>query len=227
MVAVIRMALLKHPDSRGVKTMITELLTSLDRRFQFVFAEKQLMVATLLDPRFKDRFMPAEVRQRAYDWLADEVMMRDADLANEIPPKRAAIEASQLVASQSMVWDAFDQVIQGSHSQVQAEAEHDVPVSPADASAGASRAAVMQMIRVYLAESTIHRTSDPLKWWSENGVKKLAPVARQFLCPPPTSVPSERLFSGAGQIYSDRRSRLHPDKAEMLMFIRTNMAAYE
>lgn len=228
MVAVIRMALLKHPDSRGVKTMITELLTSLDRRFQFVFAEKQLMVATLLDPRFKDRFMPAEVRQRAYDWLADEVLMRDADLANEIPPKRAAIETCQLVDSQSMVWDAFDQVIQGSHPHIQAEAEHDVPVNPADASASASRAAVMQMIRVYVAESTLHRMSDPLKWWSENGVNsKLAPVARQFLCPPPTSVPSERLFSGAGLIYSDRRSRLHPDKAEMLMFIRTNMAAYE
>jgi len=94
MVAVIRMALLKHPDSCFIKTMITELLTPLDQRFQFIFAEKQLMVATLQDPRFKDRFMPAEVRQRAYNWLADEVMMRDADLTNVILPKRAAVEAS-------------------------------------------------------------------------------------------------------------------------------------
>jgi hypothetical protein len=155
--------------------------------------------------------------------------MRDADLAKKIPPKRAVIDTSQLVDSQSMVWDAFDQVIQGSHSHIQAEAEHDVPVNPADASASASRAAVMQMIRVYVAKSTLHRMSDPLKWWSVNGVSKfnkLAPVARQLLCPPP-SMPSERLFSGAGLIYSARRSRLHPDKAEMLMFIRTNMAAYE
>ena len=69
--------------------------------------------------------------------------------------------------------------------------------------------------------------SDPLKWWAENGVKKLAPVAGQVLCPPPTRVPSERLISGAVLIYSDRRSRLDPDKAEMLMFIRTHLAVYE
>ena len=79
---------------------------------------------------------------------------------------------------------------------------------------------------MYVAEPTIDRISDPLKWWAENGVKKFAPVARQFLCPPPTSVPSERLFSGAGLIYSDYRSRLAPEKAEQLMFIRTNMAAF-
>ena len=83
MVAVICMGFLKH----GVKTMIAELFTSFDRYFQFVFAEKQLMVATMLDHRFKDRSMPAKVRQRGYDCLADEMTMGDDDLANEIPLK--------------------------------------------------------------------------------------------------------------------------------------------
>jgi len=40
---------------------------------------------------------------------------------------------------------------------------NDAPVSPVDASANANHAAVMQMICMYLAESTIHRMSDPLK----------------------------------------------------------------
>jgi len=96
-----------------------------------------------------------------------------------------------------------------------------------DASANASRATVMLIICMYVAEFTIHRMSDPLKWLVENGVKTFAPVARQFLCPPPNSVPSEHLFNKAGLTYSDCRSRLHPDKAEMLMFINTNMAVYE
>ena len=219
MIAVIRMALLKHPDSRGVQTMISELLASIDKRFLFVMGEKQLIVTTLLDPRFKDRFLPPEVRQRAYDWLADEVleveaMQRDQG-PEEIASKRLALGASQ--SPQSSLWDAFDQVIHGSQT---------VAVNVADPvveSLDSNRASVQQMIRVYIAEPTIDRMSDPLKWWAENGVKKMAPVARQFLCPPATSVPSERLFSGAGLIYSDHRSRLSADKAERLMFIRTNM----
>jgi len=58
------------------------------------------------------------------------------------------------VASPSMVWDAFDQVILGSH--VQAEAANDAPVRHVDASANANRAAVMQMMCMYVAKSTMH-----------------------------------------------------------------------
>ena len=137
------------------------------------------MVATLLDPRCKDRFMPPDVSERVYEWLANEMMSRIED-QNEIPPKRVAVHIQQL--PQSSVWDAFDQVIQGSLTSTV-----DAPVSD---SVVANRATVMQMVHDYVAEPTIDRMSDPLKWWAEDGVKKFAPVARQFLCPSATSVPS-------------------------------------
>ena len=135
---------------------------------------------------------------------------------NEFPPKRVAVVVQQL--PQSSVWDAFDQVILGSLTSTV-----DAPVSD---SIVANHATVMQMVHVYVAEPTIDRLSDPLKWWAEKGVKKLAPVARQFLCPTATSVPSERLFSGAGLIYFDHRSHLAAKKAEKFLFIRTNMVPF-
>jgi len=107
---------------------------------------------------------------------------------------------------------------------VQEEAVYDAPVSPVDAIVNAYHSAVMQMIFMYIAEFTINSMSDPPKLWAENGVKKLAPAARQFLCLPPASVLSEGLLSGAGFTYSDCCSCLHLEKAEILVFIHTNMA---
>jgi len=98
MVAVIRTALLKLTDTRGVKTMITALVTSLDKCFKFVIDEKQLTVTTLLDPTFRDCFMPPQIRPHEREWLVDKVMSRH-DNQNEIPTKRVAVGSSALPQS--------------------------------------------------------------------------------------------------------------------------------
>ena len=64
----------------------------------FVIDEKQLMAATLLDPGFKDRFMPPEVCQRVFEQWANEVMSRKED-QKEIPMKHVAVGAPQLPQS--------------------------------------------------------------------------------------------------------------------------------
>ena len=44
----------------------------------------------------------------------------------------------------------------------------------------------------------------------------------RYISAPATSVPSERLFSDTGEVYYDRRNRLVPERAEMLLFINLN-----
>ena len=62
-------------------------------------------------------------------------------------------------------------------------------------------------------------------WWKDNTSRfpLLAKLARKYLSAPPTSVLSERLFSSAGDIYTEKRNRLSPDKAEQLLFIKGNL----
>ena len=71
---------------------------------------------------------------------------------------------------------------------------------------------VSSELRNYLSKNLISRDKDPLVYWEE--VKYSFPniyrVAKKYFHIPATSVPSERLFSRAGFICSDRRNRLIP-----------------
>ena len=47
----------------------------------------------------------------------------------------------------------------------------------------------------------------------------LSVLAKQFLCIPSTSAPSERVFSAAGLTITKSRTSLHPDNASDLIFL--------
>ena len=69
------------------------------------------------------------------------------------------------------------------------------------------------------------KNHDVLAWWSKHATTfpRLALLARKYLCGTATSVPSERLFSAAGYIVSDRRSCLKPATVNMLCFLAANL----
>ncbi|CAG9839181.1 unnamed protein product [Diabrotica balteata] len=84
--------------------------------------------------------------------------------------------------------------------------------------------AIIEMQR-FMECDRLPRNEDPLKWWRENKYifPHLAEVAQERLSVIATSVPCERLFSKAGLIISDKRSRLNHKKAKMLLFLNSNL----
>ena len=67
-------------------------------------------------------------------------------------------------------------------------------------------------------------TLNPIYFWRENRFKypQLAIISRMLLSIPASSVPSECLFSKAGDIVTDNRNRLKPQLVEMLLFVKEN-----
>lgn len=69
------------------------------------------------------------------------------------------------------------------------------------------------------------KNCDPLEWWAKHATTfpHLAKMAIKYLCVCATSVPSERVFSAAGNIVSDKRNCLKPGKVNQLCFLASNL----
>ncbi len=74
-------------------------------------------------------------------------------------------------------------------------------------------------IRVYVNEY-----SCPLEFYQNNEkiLPNMAKIAKMVFCITASSVPSECLFSTAGNLISEKRSRLHPECAQDLLMLNKN-----
>ena len=68
-------------------------------------------------------------------------------------------------------------------------------------------------------------SQNPLMWWKLNEPRfpLLSRVAKMNLSIPATSVPSERVFSTAGDILTAQRANLKPSHLDKLLFLKKNL----
>ncbi|KAK7175602.1 hypothetical protein R3I93_002511 [Phoxinus phoxinus] len=199
----LRGAVFKHAP---VLSMMCSLAEEMQNRFHNIEQVRLLSEATLLDPRFKQRAFrdPAAADEAAKSitaaaarvWSSDEQTQAERTTLPAPPPPSEPT---------SSVWEDFDE-----------RAADAVSIS------NPSSAAVTAM-RGYLAETLIPRTENPLAWWKARQAvyEGLTAVMKRRLVA--TSVPSEIIFSKTGQIISDRRSRLSPNKVRQIAFLNANL----
>ena len=94
---------------------------------------------------------------------------------------------------------------------------------PIESTSTRLRRLVQEQIDCYRAEHADINVN-PLKWWKdhEHRFNFLSPVAKQLMAVMGTSVPSERLFSAAGNLISAKRSCLSSKNVDMLLFLNKN-----
>ena len=65
------------------------------------------------------------------------------------------------------------------------------------------------------------KNCNPLSWWKvqEKNLPRLAKLCKEIMCIPATSVPSERVFSKAGELVSAKRTSLKACNVDMIIFL--------
>ena len=206
-------------DDHGITRMKQEMLSSLNRRYQHMETNKLYALATALDPRFKlcvfaSASASASVRQMLMEEYEQLAEIEDSPIPPEKQPRTATESGNgeNASTSKSMLWTYFDEIVKEHNS--------DGP---------ASTPTVEAVVDAYLHEPVCSRKSSPLDYWKQKQSlwPLLATMARKYLSIPPSSVPSERLFSTAGEVMSDRRNRLAPEKVEMLLFLNKNLKIFD
>lgn len=185
--------------------LASNLLQGLATRYPQVENNLLLAKATFLDPRFKrNGIMDASAKQKCKDAIRTDV---------------AAIAHEDEYSAPPMTPHAndFDDVLWGQFDRENAAAH--VTTS--------SNSATIEL-RQYGEEPPLDRKKDPLDWWKAREVMypRLAKLARKNLSLVPTSVPSERVFSSAGEILRKKRNRLSNDSVQKIVVLHGNQSYF-
>lgn len=179
-----------------------EMYKQIDKRLSVYQNIPVLSMSTILDPRFKLKGFGTESDANRAIILLKEDLTKEGS-----HDESANVSSSSAVSKKpNSLWAAFDRETGNADNQMSSTNEE---------------------IRTWLEEGLQPRDTDPVAWWSELANKCRLPMlyklAMKYLPAQGTSVPSERVFSSAGRVLSDLRSRLTCENAEMLIFLHHNL----
>ena len=192
----------------GVTQMKRGMLVSLQTRYCDMESNKFYCLATILDPRFKLRvFSTAAAAALAKQMLIFEYESCYEDRFEDPPPTKSPRNDESQSQSKSLLWKFCSEIMSEKSDNEELPESMDF------------------VIDTYLKEPNEPCKSNPLEYWKdrEHTWPILALMSTKYLCAPPSTVASERLFSTAGNILTETRNRLSADKLEKLLFLNKNL----
>lgn len=192
-----------------IKNLGERLIEGLANRFGGREGNDLIAQSIFLDPRFKKQGFGDENKfQATYQNLIAKIRAcTSQESPQSLSQHSQPVQSFLTTSSTTSVWEEFDTTInhlQGMHNP--------------------STAAIIELDK-YLAELHVTRTSDPLIWWEarKNLYPNLYKMMLKRLCIPATSVLCERIFSKAGQICNEKRSRLTTKKINQILVVQHNV----
>lgn len=177
-----------------------ELEREFSKRFYNIEKVHPLVISTILDPRFKNIHFSDKI---AYSHSVNKItQMLNVD-ANE----SNTCDLQQVQQNNSIQNDNFwtfheNLVTKKSENMLK---NNDFTIT--------------DEFKYYLNQPPIKMDENPLKYWLTHMHSSLKNIALKYLTIIATSVPSERLFSRAGNIVTENRNRITGEHLQQLLFL--------
>ena len=207
----------REDDSSLVKQIKGVIQKDIGQRYQGEDISTLLKVAMFLEPRFKEMpFLNRAEKHQVKEIVKFELQRfieQTVELhAEDAPTTLPESEPSHPPAKKKKLELFFEDIMHSSSREGEADASIE----------GVANAEVDR----YIAESPEKLDcKNPLTWWKsrDSCYKYLPLLAQKVLSVTATSVASERIFSTAGNIINEKRSRLTPENVNKLIFLHENM----
>ena len=235
----------------GLMETVKLMRTSVDERFERFLVNKSCILSTYLDPRFRlpyfkptrdiysmhtkesieesviEEFLEINCKAKVFETLQgnldnpDTVTVECVDTVTDVTP---FTPESPVTVNEDPSSEVFG------HTFDIAMSIFDEPPIPDDSDeiVDTSRLELQREMRKYNSQDKTNYDIPAHTWWKKNRevFPLMSQVALKYLSSPPSSVDSERLFSQAGQICTQKRTRLTSEHCEMLQFLTVNLKVH-
>ncbi|XP_054261417.1 zinc finger BED domain-containing protein 4-like [Macrosteles quadrilineatus] len=181
--------------------------------------KKEYVLAMTIDPRYKTVILDDEHKRVAKDLLQNEAVRQLEKLKQK---------ESMSSSSTAATGEESCETQKGTQDQDQDQTFslwHHFQSRSGTPTCVVTSVAISNQVDAFLSSPTIDLKEDPCKWWKMNACMYsfLAPIAKMYLGVPATEVESERVFSSAGNVVSERRRRLKQEHISELVFLHHNI----
>ncbi|XP_045201083.1 E3 SUMO-protein ligase ZBED1-like [Mercenaria mercenaria] len=207
-----------------------------------------LNMTSAIDPRFKQLpYLSDDDRFAVYNHLTEEAIRVSAVVPAVVKVKTKKSEPvtmTKATVSQpplpslptDMLEDQSDEIVCDTAPAIKQESQivatpksvlndilGEVFIARVEAPKSSQELAQMEVIQ-YKSEPPVSLNDNPLQWWKQRELRFpfLSKLAKCLLCIPATSVPSERVFSTAGDILTAQRASLKAKHVDKLIFLKKN-----
>ncbi|XP_072400445.1 zinc finger BED domain-containing protein 4-like [Diabrotica undecimpunctata] len=210
----------KEQDSEEISLLKLRLRESLIKRFANITNLSELSIATLLDPRYKSKYLTDE------EVITCKVsilkFLRESDSSKFSYTNKVAMAIASTSSSttthvvdleNNSLWNAHDTFVTAVLDTTKEIHNDNDPNA--------------DYLDSYLREDLLLRSADIFHSWESSPCISLKTAAKKFLSAPLTSVSSEQLFSSARQLYADRRTNLLGENADKILFLTYNIRMFD